>query len=109
MHQADLSAHTAVVSEVWDVADDWQLIMWLMAVPAFYYQLRMSTGTANVVERAKYERLRAAMLIHVDFGYQLAAVPPELDIEALRKIVATAESIKATLKLDVSDFIVNQG
>jgi hypothetical protein len=114
VHQADLSAHTAVVSEVWGVADDWQLIMWLMAVPAFYYQLRMSTGAATVVERAMYGRLRAAMLIHVDFGKQLLAlptVPPELHIrlEALRKIVVTLDSITAILKLDVSDFIVNQG
>lgn len=107
VHQADLSAHTAVASEVWGVADDWQLIMWLMAVPAFYYQLRMSTSTENVVERAQYERLRAAMLTHVDFGNQLLAyptVPPELRNEALLKIVATLQNTTSTLKLDLNDF-----
>ena len=75
VHQADLAAHTTTVSEVWGIVDDWQLIMWLMAVPAFYYQLRMSTGVANVVERTMYERYRAAMLTHVDFGHQLLAFP----------------------------------
>lgn len=111
VHQADLSADTAVVAEVWGLADDWQLIMWLMAVPAFYYQLRMSTGATNVVERAIYDKLRAAMLIHVDFGNQLLALPtvsPKRHIEALQEILATAENIKLTLKLDVIDFIVNQ-
>jgi hypothetical protein len=108
VHQADVPAYTAVVSEAWGIADQWQLIMWLMAVPTFYYQLRMSTGAANVVERTMYERLRGAMLTHVDFGRQflpLPTVPTELQIEVLRKIVATAESITATLKLDVSDFL----
>ncbi|MEK6288358.1 MAG: hypothetical protein AABO57_21790 [Acidobacteriota bacterium] len=58
------------------------------------------------------ERLRKAMLSHVDFGHQLIAlpeVPPDLRIEALQKTVASLENIAATLKLDVSDFIVNEG
>jgi hypothetical protein len=114
VHQADLPSHMVAVSEVWSIVDDWQLMMWLMAVLAFYYQLLMSTGVATVVERAMYERIRAAMQIQVDFGHQLqalATVPPkpELRLEALRKISVTMESIMTTLKLDVNDFIVNQG
>jgi hypothetical protein len=55
VHEADLSKRTDTVSEAWGAADDWQLAMWLMAVPAFYYQLRISTGLADVVERTAYE------------------------------------------------------
>lgn len=112
VHNADLSNRTDTVSEVWGIVDDWQLIMWLMAVPTFYYQLRMSLNAASVVESTSYERLRKAMLGHVDFGNQLVAlpkVPPNARIEALQKVVATCETIAATLKLDVSDFIVNEG
>ncbi len=92
--------------EAWGVADDWKLIMWLMAVPAFYYQLCMSTHAASVVEHTIYERFRKAMLSHVDFGKQLLAFPesaPELRREALQEIADTLKSIAATLRLDASD------
>jgi hypothetical protein len=108
VHEADLSNRTDTVSEAWTIADDWQLIMWLLAVLAFHYQLLMSVNTANAVERSLYERLRKAMLSHVDFGNQLLAFPkvtPELRREALQKTVVTLDSIIATLTLDISDFI----
>lgn len=111
VHEADLSNRTDTVSEAWTLVDDWQLIMWLMAVAAFYYQLRTSVNAASaverIVERTMYERLRKAMLSHVDFGNQLLALPkvaPEQRREALQKTVVTLESINATLKLDISDF-----
>ena len=79
VHEADLSDG---VAHRWGLADDWQLIMWLLAVPAFHYQLLMSLHSANVVECAMYEKLRASMLSHVKFGNQLATfqnVSPELN------------------------------
>lgn len=112
VHNADLSNRTDTVSSSWGIVDDWQLIMWLMAVPAFYYQLRVSLSATSVVESTSYERLRKSMLSHVDFGNQLVAlpkVPPDLRIEALQKVVASCETIAATLKLDISDLIVNEG
>jgi hypothetical protein len=75
VHEADLSKPTDTVSEVWTIVDDWQLIMWLMAVRGFYYQLRISVNAASAVERAMCERLRKAMQSHVDFGNQLRAFP----------------------------------
>ncbi len=104
VHEADLlrgSPHE------WSIADDWQLIMWLLAVPAFYYQLRISLRVANAVERAMYERLRIAMASHVAFGKQLLefpAVPPELRIQALQESVVTLKSLVSTLHLDPRDF-----
>jgi len=101
VHEADLSTQTDTVSEAWNIADDWQLIMWLMAVPAFYYQLRMSLDAASPIERVKYEGLRKAMLRHVDFGKQLVAfpdVPPDQRLETLRNIMNFLKSIAAILE-----------
>ena len=109
MHEADLSDG---VAHRWGLADDWQLIMWLLAVPAFYYQLRMSLHSANVVECAVYEKLRASMLSHVKFGNQLLAFPnvsPELRMQALQEFRVTLEGIVTTLKLDVNSFVSDEG
>jgi hypothetical protein len=96
----------------WNIADDWQLIIWLLAVPTFYYQLRISLHAANVVEQTMYDSLRAAMTSHHEWGKQLLAlptVPPELQIRALQESVATLKSIVATMHLDARDFVPNQG
>ena len=108
VREADLSNGAF---QLWDVGDDWQLIMWLMAVPAFYCQLRTSLQTANVVERTMYERLRTSMLSHVKFGNQLLAfpnVPPELRVQALEETVVTLKGIITTLKLDASALVSDE-
>jgi hypothetical protein len=100
VHEADPSGSEP---NDWSIADDWQLIMWLLAVPTFYYQLRISLRAANTVERAMYEKLRAAMASHVAFGKQLLAfptVPRELSLQALQEIVVTLKIITSTLHLD---------
>jgi hypothetical protein len=110
VHDADLSNRTATVVEAWGVIDDWQLIMWLLAVPAFY-QLRASLGIADVVERTRLGNLQEAMQRHVDFGKQLLALPhvePALRIEAVQKLADTLKRMSAAMKLDVSDFTVNE-
>jgi hypothetical protein len=104
VHEADLLRGDA---HEWSMVDDWQLIMWLLAVPAFYYQLRISVGVANPVERAMYKNLRTAMEGHVAYGKQLVtvpAVPPELTLQALQQAVATLKSIISTLHLDPRAF-----
>lgn len=100
VHHADLSKPTDTAPEVWGITDDWVLMMWLMAVPAFYCRLRMSVNDRDGVESAKYERLRKAMRSHVDFGKQLMAlaeVPPELQKETLEKIVDTLKGTSSIL------------
>jgi hypothetical protein len=111
VHDADLSNRTDTVVKAWGPADDWQLIMWLLAVLAFYCQLRVSLGTGTVVERTSLERHREAMQRHVDFGKQLLAFPevaPDLRVEALQRAADTLKDMAAMLKLDVSDFTVNE-
>jgi hypothetical protein len=96
----------------WSIADDWQLIMWLLAVPTFYYQLRISLRAANTVERAKYRNLRTAMASHVAFGKQLLAfptVPRDLRLQALHETVVTLESIMSMLSLDPRTFTADRG
>lgn len=109
VHEADLLRDKP---HEWSIADDWQLIMWLLAVPAFYYKLRISLRAANTVERAMYEKLRTAMTSHVTFGKQLLAfpaVPPELRLEALQETVVTLDAIVSTLHLDPRAFSIESG
>jgi len=100
VHEADLLHGEP---HEWTISDDWQLIMWLLAVSAFYYQLRISLHAANAVEQAMYGKLRTAMASHVAFGEQLLAfpaVPPELWLQALQEIAVTLETIVSTLHLE---------
>jgi hypothetical protein len=100
VHEADL-LHGDV--HEWSLTDDWQLIMWLLAVPAFYFRLRISLRAANEVEHTIYENLRTAMTSHVAFGKQLLAfpaVPQELRLQALQETVVTLQSIVSTLLMD---------
>ena len=109
VHEADLLRGDAYE---WSMADDWQLIMWLLAVPAFYYRLRISLGVANPVERVKYENLRIAMKGHVAYGKQLLAVPavpPEQTLQALQEAVAMLKTIISTLQFDPRALSTNRG
>lgn len=51
MHEADLVEKTDTTSGPWTVADDWQLIMWLLAVSAFRSMLGMSIDHEDQVAR----------------------------------------------------------
>ena len=111
VHDADLRNREATTADSWGPADEWQLIMWLLAVLAFYYQLRVSIKAANVVEQASCQRVAKAMSNHREFGKRLSAVmatfltrSPESQVEALQSLSATLALTAATLRPDVSDF-----
>ena len=109
VHEADLLHGEP---DEWGFADDWQLIMWLMAVNAFYYQLRISLCTANMMERTMFEKLRTAMTSHVAFGKQVRAlpeVPRDLGIQALQDMVVTLQGTISTLNLDPRALITDSG
>jgi hypothetical protein len=109
VHEADLLRGEP---DEWTIADDWQLMLWLLAVPAFYCQLRISLGAANTVERARNERLRTAMTSHEAFGKQLVAlseVSPELRIQALQDILVTLQGMSSTMHLDPRALIKDSG
>jgi hypothetical protein len=109
VHEADLLGDD---STEWSMVDDWQLIMWLLSVPAFYYQLRISLGIANTVERVMHEKILTAMEGHVAYGKALvavSAVPPAQISQALQEIVGMLKSIVSTLHLDPRDFNTGSG
>jgi hypothetical protein len=100
VHDADLPDSDEAVLEAWNVVDYWQLLMWNLAVVAFYYQMLISTNEANEAELAKYRDVREAMTSHISFGNQLVAfstMSEEGRAEALKRIVDTLDSMVATL------------
>jgi hypothetical protein len=69
--------------------------MWLIAVGAFYYRIRMSLNIASASEEEKYTRNLKAMKMHVDLGKQMLAFPkvdPDTRIDALLAMKATLDS-----------------
>jgi hypothetical protein len=100
VHEADLSKKTDIASEAWTIADDWQLIMWLVAVPAFHSRLCMSIDNEDQVARATYSKLREAMDGVVGFGWQLVAfpkTPPDTQTKALQNILDTIKTVSTLL------------
>ena len=100
VHDDDLSTRTDLVPEPWSFVDDWQLTMWIMAVYAFYFQLRISIKVANETEVTMYEKIRKAMLSHVDFANHLLTfpkVPREQQMEELQKTLNILETISTLL------------
>jgi hypothetical protein len=84
--------------------DNWQLILWNLAVLAFYYEMLVATRTANAVQSKRHEQTGKAIGAHIEFGNQLVAFAktlPELQIEALRKCAETAVTIGALLKVEM--------
>jgi hypothetical protein len=69
VHDADLPTPTATLAEEWSITDEWQLVMWLMVVPAFYYKMRIALGVASADDRARLDRHETAIGAHVEFGH----------------------------------------
>ncbi len=100
VHEADLLEKTDAACGPWTAVDDWQLIMWTLAVPAFHSRLRMSIDHDDQVARETYSKLREAMNGVTGFGRQLAAfpkVPPDMLIKALQEISENLKRISTLL------------
>lgn len=103
-HQADLSNPMDTTPESWNISDEWQLTLWLMAVPAFYYKMRMALGIADDDEKKRYDWNMTAMVNHREFAHQLLdfpQLPPERRIDALKRIVSTLNRTVSILKGEV--------
>jgi len=101
VHNADLSNKTDTSPETWTFADEWQLIMWMMAVLAFHSRLLMSIYPEDQVARETYSNLRAAMDELVNFAKQLLTVPesePEMRTNALQTALDTVTRILMLLE-----------
>jgi hypothetical protein len=74
VHDADLSKPTDTVPEAWTIADDFQLIMWMLAVPAFYSQLRLSVDPTDELQRWYLARRKKAIELALEVGKEIIAL-----------------------------------
>lgn len=101
VHRADLSNPRDRTSATWTIADEWQLIMWLLTVVTFYSLLCVSMNPANDIERAAYQRRRKAMDRVVTFGKQLVGVgqaAPDRQSAALQEAFETVKGALDSLR-----------
>jgi hypothetical protein len=104
VHHADLPTPTATVSEEWSITHEWQLMMWLIAVPAFYYKMRIALGVASDDDRKKLDRHETAIEAHVEFGYKIinfSKLPAEEHIRALQEIAESGFRTAKFLKGEI--------
>ena len=102
MHEADLSGPNARASHPWTIVDTFELMMWLLAVPAFYSLLRASLDPRDELQRWNYRRLLRAIDGIVQFSRRLLDVPnagPELEsrMEAFRSVSASLKAVSTVL------------
>lgn len=102
VHEADLSGPSAKISEPWTLVDDWQLMLWLVVVPAFYSLLRMSVDPADNIQRKNYQKYTKAIDGFIDYGKQIVSLtkkPPDLNLwsKALEKLTKTLNSVSSIL------------
>jgi hypothetical protein len=71
VHQADLANKVDTASSPWGIADEWQLIMWVTAVPTFFWLLGSQLDPTNKAAAAVYLKLRAGMDAVVALGHSL--------------------------------------
>ena len=98
VHEADLSKKTDSLPEPWTHVDDWQLIMWLLSVPAFYSLLCTSLDPKDAAARQKYEKIKKAMDRHVEFGWEFVAfskAPPSELPGLLNSLLKLMDSLKS--------------
>ena len=106
VHHADLSAPTATLIAVWSIADEWQIIMWLMAVPAFYYKMRIALRVASDDDRTRLGRLETAIGAHVELGHKImnfSKLPAEELCVLCRRLLTAASEPQNFSKAKLSN------
>ena len=101
VHEGDLSGPTATASQAWGIADTYQLMIWLLAVPAFYSLLCLSFDPTDEVQRWNHRRLMRAIDGIADFARRLLdvpAAPRKLQLEAWMKANSSLKTVSAILK-----------
>jgi hypothetical protein len=99
VHEADLSKKSDTAPEVWGVTDDWQLLMWLTAVPAFHSLCR-SVHHNDRVAQETYSKLIETKDGLVGFARQLLAfpeTPSDMRIKALQSLVDSLDRLSTSL------------
>lgn len=100
LHRADLETSPGVELKTWDIADEWQLVIWLLGVATFYYRMRIAKNVASEDERNRHDRNMKAMEKYREFGYQLLALPKlpaENQLQAWNDIASNLRQISSIL------------
>src|SRR5689334_9044790 len=84
----------ATVSEPWRLVDTWQLIMWLLAVSAFYYQLCVSIDDDTVPEKKAHQAHVDAMHGWHDVAKAFIRFPELPSYQRLDAIKELADMVK---------------
>lgn len=108
VHRADLQVGQIDAVSAWEVADEWQLIYWNLAVVAFYHRIRAATGPIGKVEQRALANAENGLVKHVEFGRAIIALkdlPTEQRMEGLKKLIEWLEELRNTLKLEVGMFL----
>lgn len=113
VHFADLPQGQSDGTNSWNVADDWQLVQWHLAVAAFFYRLRKAKGVriSGVEDRAA-RGVESSLSKNVEFARALLDFPKLPDDErrdGLKKIAAILEGMQQALRLDVKMFLGADG
>jgi hypothetical protein len=102
VHGADLAKKADTTLSPWAIADEWQLIMWVTAVPTFFWLLRSQLDPTNEAAAAVYLKLRAGMDAVVALGHSLLEFtrsPNDLKVlgERVQAIIESGRIAVATL------------
>ena len=108
VHNADFPAPAATISEPWQFADHWQLVMWLLAVSAFYYQLCVSVDSEAIVEEKVHQHHMRAMhewhnVAKAFIGF--SEVPSDQILNAIKEISDMVKKVQDTLSFDANALI----
>jgi len=114
VHEADLPKKGAPVLADWNVSDEWQLIMWMTAVPTFYWQLHSSLDPGNEGARETYIKLRQGMDGIIRLGEELLALlrtPRDFEtaLQNTRPLVASLARVIATLSAATARSALDRG
>jgi len=112
VHQGDLKAGQTGAVSAWEVADNWQLIYWNLAVSVFYRRLRAATGPIGKVEQRALANVENGLVKHLEVGRAFIALkdlPTEQRMEGVKKLIELLEELRNTLKLEVEMFLGPDG
>jgi len=100
VHEADLTSPGDRVSVPWTFVDDMDLTVWMLAVIAFYLQLRVSLEPTEEVQQWFRARLTRGITLARETRAEILALgraPTEVAVNVLQKAVAGLSDVKAFL------------
>jgi hypothetical protein len=100
VHEADLTSPADRVSAPWTFVDDMDLTVWMLAVIAFYLQLRVSLEPTNEVQQWFRARLARGITLARETRAEILALgraPTEVAVNVLQKAAVGLLDVKAFL------------